>query len=82
MQYQWAIRVTTEYLDSNGKVFEAVTKIQEAHTEKEARARQDALIDTIASRKAGRTGGPKCVQTAASELVRRPIGDWETVSKE
>jgi len=77
MQYQWAVKITMEYLDGTGAVEQTHVEIREVRHEMEARARHDAIQDTLA-----RTDRvtPKYQRLAASELLRRPVGEWETVA--
>ena len=44
-QYQWAVKVTMQYLDGHGGVDPA---IRECGSEREARARHEAIQDTLA----------------------------------
>jgi len=75
--YSWAYRVTLELLDGNGVVDGTEVRIQVAHSEQEARARHEAILDTVA--RPDYTGS-KYQRLAGSELLRRPVVEWETVA--
>lgn len=76
-QYEWAVEVTTEYLDRDGAVEQAHVEARMVTTEEDARARHKAIQDTMA--RYGRTGHSRYQRLAGSKLLRRPVGDWETV---
>lgn len=78
-QYLWAIRVTMEFLDGDGGVEDKEIKVRECSSEKEARARHQAIVDTVARTKES-GNHPKYQRLGGSELLRRPVGDWETVA--
>jgi hypothetical protein len=81
MKYQWAIKVTTEYLNPGaGGVESTATEIRPAGTEQEARRRHEAILDTLTSLARGGQH-PKYQRLGGSELIRRPLGEWETVEK-
>jgi hypothetical protein len=75
-QYQWAIRVTMEDLDGNGGVEKSYSEERRCATEAEARARHEAIQDSLArvARKHA-----KYHRIAGSAVIRRPVGEWETV---
>lgn len=77
-KYEWAVEVTTEYLDDEGAVEQAHVEVREATTEREARARHDAIRDTVANY--ARRGHPRHQRLTGSKLLRRPVGEWETVA--
>ena len=76
-QYEWAVEVTMEYLDGEGAVEEVLVEVRQAITEREARARHDAIKDTIANY--SRRSHPRYQRLIGSKLVKRPVGAWETV---
>lgn len=79
-QYRWGVRITLEYSDGNGRWKAFPPELREAPSEQAARIRHEAALDTIAA--CARGGSPRYQRLAASELVRLPVGDWETVSVE
>lgn len=77
--YQWAVEVTTEYLDGEGGVEQALVEIRPADSERQARARYEAAADTVAWRLAHPQGGPRYQRIGGARLLKRPVGDWTPV---
>lgn len=75
-QYQWAVRVTTEFLDADGSVAQTDIEVRYAVSEREAIARHEAIVDTIANPHFRRNFR----RIGAVELIRRPYGEWEVVA--
>jgi hypothetical protein len=73
-QYEWAVEVTREDLDSEGAVIgrRAGIWLGVAESERQARARFDAITDVMA-----RAGEARFQRVAAARLVRRPVSVWE-----
>lgn len=74
-QYQWAVRVTTEYFES-GSTWRPVVEERTCRHEAEARARHEAISDFIG----GRSVVAKAQRITSVELIRRPVGEWEAVA--
>jgi hypothetical protein len=81
-QYQWGIKVTMLYLDGHGGIDpdeqQPAPELRACSDERQARARYEAVADTIEGYKKGRKP-PKYQRLGAVELIRRPVGSWETV---
>lgn len=75
--YNWAIKVTTELLDGNGGVEDTRTEVRECRSERDARARHEAIQDTLAN---PHRRHPKWQRISASKLIRQPVGEWEEVA--
>lgn len=76
---QWAVKVTTEHLDTEGAVTDTTSEIWlgVATSEEQAHARHAALVSMMASYV---DHHPKRRRFTGAEIVRRPVGEWETVS--
>jgi len=77
-KYQWAIKITLEWMDGNGGVEDTTVETRECSSEKEAHTRHETLKAALADHDRRR---PKYQRVGGSELLRRPVGDWETVEK-
>jgi hypothetical protein len=75
-KYQWAIRVTTEYW-KDGSDWVPLVDIRECRDEAEARPRYDAIADMLAN---PRAVAAKTQRIVAVELIKRPVGEWETIA--
>lgn len=77
-KYEWAVEVTIEYLDGHGGLSDEPQPPPEIRqtSELDARARHRVIQGSIARPERNH---PKYQRVAGSRLLRRPVGEWETV---
>lgn len=80
VQYQWGVKITLEYLNDDGTVAHTETQLRECLSENIAKARYEAAADTIAYRESHPEYRPNYQRITAAELIRRPVGQWETAA--